>query len=158
MKTKTLALIIISLFAIAFSSCTRHIIYEAKHDFSTQSWPKDSTIVFSVPIIDTSKIYHIFFHTRITGQYPKSNLFLFIDTELPNHQTTRDTLECILAEPSGKWLGKGFGSIWSNKIAYRSYIRFPYSGTYVFRITQAMRYEDLPYVLDAGLSIEDAVR
>jgi len=158
MKIKQLAILAIALIVVILSSCHRHIIYEDNHDFSTESWFKDSVVVFNVPITDTAKIYHIFFHTRITGQYPKSNLFLFIDTDMPNNQSTRDTLECILAEPSGKWLGKGFGSIWSNKIAYRTYIRFPYSGTYTFRITQAMRYDELPYVLDAGISIEEAIQ
>ncbi len=81
-------------------------------------------------------------------------MYLFITTELPNQQVIKDTLECVLADPSGKWLGKGFGNIWSNKIVYRKNVRFPYTGHYKIILEQAMRDDELKYILDAGVRLE----
>ncbi len=158
MKTNSSVFIIVLIILFGLLSCTNGVVYESNYDFENEVWHKDSTLIFDVDIADTNQIYHIFFNTRITGQYEHSNLFLFVNTEFPNKVQTRDTLECILAQPDGKWLGKGFGDIWSNKIVYRKYIKFPYSGVYSFEIEQAMRTDNLPYVLDAGISIEKAVK
>lgn len=147
-----------ALIFIAFmAACDSNRVYEQNYDFEGETWHKDSVLEFEVEIIDTLGVYNIYFNNRITGQYPYSNLFLFITTEFPDsNNRVRDTLECFLAEPDGEWLGKGFGNIWTNKIPYRKNIRFPMKGTYLFKIEQAMRTDELPHVLDAGLRIETA--
>ena len=83
-------------------------------------------------------------------------MYLFIDADMPDNNSIRDTVECILRNPAGKILGKGFGNIWSNKIPYRKHIRFQNSGTYTFTIQQAMRVDELKHVLNAGIRIEKA--
>ena len=85
-------------------------------------------------------------------------MFLFITIVAPDRSHQTDTLECILADKRGKWLGQGFGSVWTNTVSYKRNVIFPQSGTYTFYIEQAMRVEDLPHVLDAGLRIEKAKR
>lgn len=156
MKNNLLVFGTIFLLASVLIGCKQNILYVNNVDFETETWHKDSTIKFEVEILDTNQVYHVFFNTRITGQYEHSNLFLFIDTDIPHMDPVRDTLECILAKDDGQWLGKGFGNIWANKIAFRKYVKFPYSGVYTFEIEQAMRTDNLPYVLDAGISIEKA--
>lgn len=156
MKNKIVQKVAILAILISTLACSQDKLFEQNTDFLSESWHKDSSLQFTVNIEDTINAYHVFFHTRISGQYNFNNLFLFIDTDLPNNMHTRDTLECILSEPSGKWLGKGFGDIWSYKIGYKKYIRFPYKGEYTFIIEQAMRTQDLKNVFDAGLSIEKA--
>ena len=111
-------------------------------------------LVFNVDINDTVGIYNLFINTRISGNYKYSNMYLFIDTKLPDNKIIRDTLECILFDYNGKHLGKGFGSVWSNKIPYRIHTRFPYKGNYEFTIEQAMRTDKLEHVVSAGLRIE----
>jgi len=68
----------------------------------------------------------------------------------------RDTMECILADPNGKWLGEGLGDIWDNKILFKQNVKFRKSGLYEFSLTQAMRVDSLPMIMDAGISIEKA--
>ena len=65
-------------------------------------------------------------------------------------------IQWSVLDPTGKFLGKGFGSVWSNKIRYRTNIRFPFSGNYKFTIEQAMRDEQLEHILSAGIRIEKA--
>jgi len=142
--------------SIVLMACDNSRILDENIDFVNETWYKDSALVFNIEVEDTLAIYNIFINNRITRQYEYSNLYLFIDTEFPNSITIRDTMECVLLDPSGKFLGKGFGSVWSNKIRYRTNIRFPYSGNYKFTIEQAMRDEQLEHILSAGIRIEKA--
>jgi gliding motility-associated lipoprotein GldH len=139
---------------LALVACDPNRFYEKNVDFANETWPKDSVAIFDVEISDTVGVYNIYLNNRISGQYGYSNLYLFITTLLPNEQIMRDTLECILADVNGRWLGKGFGNVWSNKIPYRKYIRFPQKGKYTFYIEQAMREEELKHILNAGIRIE----
>lgn len=162
MTIKNKGLLFILLAILTCSSCTNTIVFEQNKDFVTEQWHKDSLIVFDVNIVDSTKVYNVFFNTRITGEYNFQNMFLFIDTEVPYGTSIRDTLECILSKPSGEpygkanrnWLGVGLGHVWAYKIGYKTYVRFPYSGNYRFTIQQAMRDVELDHVLDAGITIE----
>lgn len=148
-------LLFFSAFIILFG-CDNQVVFEQNLSFTNETWHKDSTLNFEVEITDSLAIYNVYINNRISGQYQYSNMYLFINTEIPYNNFLRDTLECILAEPSGKWLGKGFGSVWTNQIPYRKNIRFPYAGKYKFIIEQAMRDTTLNHVLDAGVRIEKA--
>ena len=114
-------------------------------------------LVFDVPVSDTVNKYNIFLTVRNAGNYDFNNLYLFIDIHSPMKITERDTMECILADVNGKWLGDGLGDIWDNKILFKNNIRFQKPGTYEFTINQAMRVDSLPMIMDAGLSIEKSI-
>lgn len=139
---------------LALASCDSNRVFEQNVDFTSETWHKDSIVTFDVQISDSNAIYNVFINSRIRGPYKYNNMYLFVTTELPYNHTLRDTLECILAEADGKWLGKGFGNIWSNKIPYRKNVKFPYAGIYTFKLEQAMRDDELKYVASAGLRIE----
>jgi gliding motility-associated lipoprotein GldH len=141
---------------VALYACDNRRVYEQNYSMKNEAWSRDSVLIFSVNMDDTINQYHIVFNNRITGQYPYCNMYLFITTLMPNHNQRVDTLECFLADEKGKWLGKGFGNVWSNKIYFKRNVVFPYKGTYTFYVEQAMRADELPHVLDAGLRIEKA--
>jgi gliding motility-associated lipoprotein GldH len=67
---------------------------------------------------------------------------------------SKDTLECELADYSGKWYGKGIGSVKFNRFMFRKGMRFRASGKYVFELEQAMRVRDLTGIRDIGLRVE----
>ncbi len=112
---------------------------------------------FDVAMNDTVGKYNIFINVRNSDNYEFNNLYLFIDITNPAKVIERDTMECILADPNGKWLGKGLGDIWDNKILFKHNVRFRKQGNYEFTITQAMRVDSLPMIMDAGVSIEKSV-
>jgi gliding motility-associated lipoprotein GldH len=91
---------------------------------------------------------------RNTGEYEYSNLYLFVTTHSPSGLALRDTIEVVLADDRGKWLGKGAASVFTLYIPYRQNIRFPLRGIYQFDIEQAMWIEDLKHISDIGLRIE----
>ena len=74
-------------------------------------------------------------------------------TEFPNGNVSRDTIECMIANDEGKWLGKGWSDIKENNIQLKSGLRFPLTGNYKFLIQQAMRVDTLKGIVDIGLYI-----
>jgi gliding motility-associated lipoprotein GldH len=146
-------LILLVVFGVVVG-CDNLRVIDENVDFVNETWHKDSVLTFSVNIDDTITPYNIYINNRITQQYKYSNMYLFIDTKLPNNQLIHDTLECILVNDKGKFLGSGFGSVWSNKIRYRMNVRFPYRGDYIFTIEQAMRDDELKHVLSTGIRVE----
>jgi len=114
----------------------------------------NSPLVFDVPVNDTVNNYDIFITLRNSSSYDFNNLYLFIDIRSPMKITERDTMECILANADGKWLGNGLGDIWDNKFLFKRNVKFQKPGTYEFVFNQAMRVDSLPMIMDAGLSVE----
>ena len=91
---------------------------------------------------------------RHLENYRYSNLFIFLHTTMPNGNRTHDTIECTLATPEGKWIGKSSGSMRDLTVPLNENLLFPLSGTYHFEIEQAMREPVLKGISDIGLYIE----
>ena len=139
-------------------ACNGDVVYERNERIPGNEWSRYHIPVFEVEITDTLNAHNLLINLRNTGEYPRSNLFLFISATSPRGAFTRDTLELVLAEPSGRWKGRGFGSVWQNRFFYRQNVRFPERGIYTFEVEQAMRIDDLPGILDVGLRIERSDR
>lgn len=149
-----IAFVLIAGLFLVLAACDRNVLYENNKRIPDASWNKNQKLEFHVDVTDTLKPYHIFINVRNLNNYPMSNLFLFVSITSPDELFNRDTVLYYLAEPSGKWVGKGFGNVWSNRYRYKSNVRFPISGTYRFEIEQAMRVDDLEGISDIGLRVE----
>lgn len=140
-----------------FTSCNRGVLYQKYITIPDNEWDMTKPVTFKVDVQDTMTYYNVYVNIRNADSYAYSNLYLFIDITSPmkDKGKERDTLECILAEPSGKWMGEGLGDIWDNKILFKRNVRFPRKGEYEFTYTQAMREAKLPMIMDVGLTIQD---
>jgi gliding motility-associated lipoprotein GldH len=140
-------------FPILFASCSndsfeeRAVIPEAK-------WSQQDRVAFDVDINDTISGYAFGLGLRHLENYRYSNLFVFLHTRMPNGNLTHDTIECTLATPEGRWIGKSSGSMRDISIPLNENLRFPLTGTYHFEIEQAMREPVLKGISDIGLYIE----
>jgi gliding motility-associated lipoprotein GldH len=148
-------LIFLSLILV-LSSCDPNRVFEKNTKIPEGIWSKDNIIQFELQIEDTITSHNLYVNLRNTSLYPMSNLYLFITTTAPSGHTVRDTVEVILADEKGKWLGSGLGDIWDLQQLYKQKVRFAQRGTYKFDFEQAMRNEKLPFVLDVGLRVEKA--
>lgn len=135
------------------ASCTtdsfnkRTVLLEAE-------WPVENRVVFDVPIEDTISLYTFGIELRHLENYRYSNLFVFLHTTFPNGNITRDTIECTLATPEGRWIGKSSGSMRDLHVVLNENLRFPLRGSYHFEIEQAMREPVLKGVSDIGIFVE----
>lgn len=65
-----------------------------------------------------------------------------------------DTAQMILADPKGRWLGKGIGDLYDYQFRFKSGKIFPEKGKYELLIEQAMRDQVLPDITDIGITIK----
>ena len=118
------------------------------------AWKVENRIPFDVTVNDTMDIYTFGISLRHLENYRYSNLYVFLHTDMPNGNVTHDTIQCLLATPEGRWIGKSSGSMRDMRIVLNPNLRFPLQGTYHFEIEQAMREPVLKGISDIGLFIE----
>ncbi|MFO7864694.1 MAG: gliding motility lipoprotein GldH [Salinivirgaceae bacterium] len=150
------AISIVILLAIGFSACDRSMVYDQYKNMPEEQWHVDSLKTFEFTIDDSLAIYNMYINVRNVGNYPFSNLIIFVETQLPGNRILKDTLDCVLADKKGEWLGSGFGSLWTSKVPYKYHVRFPRKGIYVVDIQHGMRKEVLEGITDIGVRIEKA--
>lgn len=134
-------------------SCNRHTIYEYNLNIPNEQWEKDMPACFNIPITDTTCYCDMFINIRNTTEYDFSNLYIFVTMQLPDGRMARDTINCLLADKEGRWLGKGIGNIKEQQIAFRSEMIFPRTGVYKFYIEQAMRTDTLKGIKSIGIRL-----
>lgn len=135
-------------------SCSQNLVFEQYKTIDDKSWNKDSVMVFTVPVSDTTDNNNFYINVRNDIKYQYSNLWLFITIEQPDGKTLEDKFEIALADPSGKWLGEGLGGLKTREAMYRRNVFFPRSGDYKISIQQGMREENLKGISDVGIRIE----
>ena len=152
--TRQLTHFILILTITLLTSCGLSYTYNEYVDISEAKWFKNEVARFEVSINDTISYQDFYLSVRNDTEYRFSNLFVFLTTHFPNGNVTRDTIECVLADISGKWNGKGWGNIKDNKILLKSDLIFPAKGKYEFFVQQAMREDTLRGIHSVGISIE----
>ena len=155
MKSSKLLLSGFALICLFWVACTdKSTLYEENKSIAEGNWDAEQVFKFETEIPDTSNGYNVYLNLRNAGNYPYSNIFLFVNTYFPSGTIDKDTVEIMLASPEGKWMGRGLGDIWDNRILFKRNVTFPEKGKYRFEIMQAMRLNPLPGITDAGMRIE----
>ena len=154
MKKQRAVWLLFIIFLLAFTACDPGRIYDRSFAIDGAKWDRDSVYHYEVIIEDSLLLNDFYISIRNNTDYPYSNIYLFVTTEFPNGHSTTDTIECILADKTGKWLGKGSGRIKDNLIMLQHALRFPLTGNYHFYLEQGMRNKLLPGVEDIGIRIE----
>ena len=148
---------------LGFTSCDSSQIFDA-YKTIPNGWHKDSIVSFNLISPDTTKQYNLFVNVRNTSDFKYSNLFLVVEINFPNGKVIKDTLEYLMAKPSGEFLGTGFSDIKENKLFYKEDFIFEESGDYKVNIQHAMRengsvkgVENLDGITDVGFRIEKLI-
>ena len=154
MKTRLITALCSVILTAAASSCANNDeIFNSFATIPENGWNADSLAVFRPTITDAQQNFDILIQVRNDNSYAFSNLWLFIDVISPSGNVERDTLECTLARTDGKWLGSGWGSLYTQQCPYKTNTRFPTPGPYTFRLIQGMRTEQLTGLHDVGIVI-----
>ncbi|MGY8988449.1 MAG: gliding motility lipoprotein GldH [Flavobacteriales bacterium] len=122
---------------VMFISCNSNVVFENYKTFENQTWNADSSVIFSYSVRDTSCNNQVIIKVRHTTNYEFRNLFLFVKAE------KIDTVELMLANKEGKWLGKGIGDIKEVEFVYVKDTVLSRKGDFTFEIEHAMRYGEL---------------
>lgn len=146
--------------AVFLTGCLPSPVYQKQDSIPKNSWQYSYQPSFKFEITDTASLYNIYFLIRHTEAYPYSNVWLWIHTKAPGDTVFRKTrIEVPLAEHSGKWLGRGMGEIWEQRMPITqegdtAILRK--KGTWEIKLEQNMRINPLPEILQVGLRVEKA--
>ena len=147
-----------SLSLVLLAACTDRVVYQADVAVPEAHWDRSYTPEFKFLVKDTVRPHDVYIDVRHTSEYPYQDLYLFVDLWDAEGRHLRDTVDCLLADPAGRWLGKGTGFIHADRyeahVLYRYRDRFPRPDPFTVRLEQAMRVERLPGILDVGISVE----
>lgn len=138
---------------VVFTSCDNNVVFEENKTIENATWGEKEPVHFEFEVKDTTTLHNFYINLRNTEKYAYSNLFVFVELEFPNGKKSIDTVECYLADRTGKWTGGGMGSLYDNRFLYQQKKQFPMAGRYDVHIYQAMRTPELEGINDVGFRL-----
>ena len=133
--------IIFSFFSfLLFASCNTNV-NSSYNIFKEDSWHTDSIITINHGVVDSTTKHNLYLKVRHNTDFEYQNIFVFV-----SFKEKTDTIEVILSEKSGKWLGKGFGDIKEVDYCLAENVTFNSKKASTITIEQAMRYGDEPEI------------
>jgi len=158
-KNKNLFLVLVAL--LVFASCDSNRVFDQYYALDNTVWNKDNPINFEFQVTDTISKNDLYINIRNNNEYAFSNLFIITHLDFPDGKKIVDTLQYVMTDKNGKFLGSGLSEIKESKLYYKESRVFPMSGNYKVSIKQAMRkngtvegIKELEGITDVGLRIE----
>ncbi len=139
---------------LTLAGCIEDALLNQAQEISHGAWAFDQPVKMSLDVSDSLDNYGYFIQLRHGGDYKYRNLIVYFKTFYPNNTYIVDTIDCPLAEPSGRWLGSGLGDIYDNQILFKINQQFPQGGVYNFEIQHAMRSDTVHEIYDMGLLVK----
>ena len=150
--SKALALLILLVFLCACNQDNETVFMKPVDN----QWPKNKNLDFAINIKDASIPKNIIFVVRNNNDYPYSNLWVISTLKDEKTQkTVVDSLNFILANPQGSWLGTGFGETKEILFQYKLNYKFPANGSYKMSLRHGMRRDTLAGIEDFGIKLEN---
>lgn len=148
----------ITLLSVLLTQCKQIDLYERTVDIPKHAWKSDFTPTFSFTIKDTTSLYGASLILRHTDAYPYNNIWLSIQVEAPDTLYVFRTEQRLGSNEQG-WLGTGLNDVYEHRLSLNTALEnagvsFRRAGVYTFRLTQLMREDPLPHVLQAGIRVE----
>jgi gliding motility-associated lipoprotein GldH len=137
-------------------SCGKdQVVYNHYLAIDRSAWEKGKEYYFTFQIDENTVPYNITLEIRNNNLYPYQNLWILLKGEPPVGPMVRDTMECMLADDFGKWLGNGI-SLFQTSFPIKTNYFFADTGRYTFSFRQGMRSDTLKGIQEIGLLIEKA--
>ena len=129
-------------------------------DFNGQ-WPVYEKVLFTLDE-GTENPVDLMIYIRNNKHYPYSNLFLIAKLKTGDSLLLCDTLEYAMADPRGKWLGKGFLEVKESKLWWRENYQLPAVENINVQLEHALRsnnsekgLDNLEGIVGVGFAVEE---
>ncbi len=130
------------------------MVYDRYINISPKGWHTDSIAEFTVSIEDTTAQYAVYIKMRHNNNYPYRNIWFFRSISSKRGIEYTDTINYILADEMGKWLGSGIGENKHLVMPLRTQaLRFNKPGKYQFSIQHGMTDTILSGITEMGLEV-----
>ena len=138
------------------AACLPSPYFQKEESIPRNEWSYNFVPTFKFDITDTTVNYQPSFIIQHTQAYPYSNIWIWVSVKTPGDSTTiKQRVNVVLAEPTGKWLGRGMGEIYEQRMKINlDSVNFHHAGTYQVSLEQNMRINPLPEILHVGFRME----
>lgn len=150
---RLLKLFILLLLYFLTISCDRSTFFNTIEPIEDDTWVYDNSIDFSMSVVDTINLYDFYFSVEHSVDYAWRNAFFYIECIYPDKTTSVDTIECIFADYSGRYLGKGLGKYRNIEYLIKNDKKFSMQGEYLFRVKHGMRSDTVVGISNIGLRV-----
>lgn len=137
---------------LVLTSCAPDHLIDVNETVPGNSWLYAKSLKTTIEIKDSTQAYQLYFKIRNTADYRYSNLYVVMRLK-GNGLTKALRYQFKLAEPGGRWTGKGSGDLYTNTFTLLSNYRFAKPGKYELEIEQNMRDNPLEGISDLGLTV-----
>jgi len=119
-------------------------------------WNRGDRIRFVAPIeAPVPEVVNVTLLVRYTDIYEYNNLQITMHLTAPRKTLLEEkTFDLPMKLPGGENAGKGLGDIWDIKLPLLQQYQLPEAGNYTFEIEHTMPAEELPFITELGLLIE----
>lgn len=134
-------------------SC-RHIeVTERVADIPRHEWSKKTPAVVEMDITDTAT-YELYLLVRHTQQYRYNNLVARVAIQdTASHTLASFKVNASLVTASGKWAGNTIDDLYDHRIRLHTRVALK-RNRYRFSISQLMKDDPLPFILNAGIGLQ----
>jgi len=149
-------LLVLCLISVLFLSCQGNSYYHHSETIPAKGWDLNETLYFQDSLRneypDTMQFEVNLRHSNL---YPYQNLWLYIRTRTSDGINRLDSINWKLSEPSGRWLGSGWGSLYS--LTYRfpdlSIKKTIGNRWFSIEIQHGLKDKSLPGIEDIGIHL-----
>ena len=152
MKFNCYKIILILSFIILNASCKKN--QSLLYDFKNNRWNAKDSILFSFDVLGESIPKNMSFFLRNNLDYPYRNIFLLVEIQNNSEIIDSDTVQYLMSNKYGQWLGKGFGKTRDNYFIFKKDYLFEKSGKHVMIIRHGMRKNELHGLVKLGVEID----
>lgn len=136
--------------SLIFFSCDTKLTYETFRKVDETAWNYHNVQQFIIPIQEEENL-RMSIALRNTAAYQKANIWLFLTLQSPSGKEQRDTLNCLLADDYGYWLGSGFSGLYLTEHPISEVTRFNEKGDWKLTITHGMRDDNIKGIKEVGV-------
>ena len=139
------------------AGCLPSPYYQSQEPIPQNAWNYNFKPSFTFNITDTTVNYQPYFIIRHTQAYQYNNIWMWLYIKTPGDSIAKkERINIVLAEQSGKWLGRGMGELFEQRmrVSLGDSIDFHKAGTYTISLEQNMRINPLPDIMNVGFRLE----
>jgi len=139
---------------LLFSSCGKEYFFSATTELPQQIWTYKNTPEFSVTIENTDAVYNLLLDITHRTDFPYQNIYLKFHATDPAGVQTVTIIPLNFANKAGVWYGD-CDSEWCQLEGFlQKNLKLSTKGTYLFKLEQFMRIDDLSGIKAVGIKLE----
>jgi len=144
------------LICVVFFSCRGNSHYYHSETIPSKGWDLNETLYFQDSLRDdVPEKMHFEVNLRHTNMYPYQNLWMYIRTRTSDGTNRLDSINWTLSEPSGRWLGSGWGSLYSlsQRLPDLSIKKTVGTRWFSIEVQHGLQDQTLPGIEDVGIHL-----